>query len=239
MDGFNPNAKTPEEYMRGTPNWRTDWYNTTGTLLTHKESIELFKQLGVKMTPELKKPVVDMPYLDFSKEDYAQMLIDEYREIGIPPEDVFVQSFQLSDVEYWLDKNPNFGQQAILLDARMYENPLWEPSVKNMKQLRKKGIRYVAPPIFALLTQKEDQIIPSKYALAAKEADLQIITWTLERSGPLTNGGGWYYQSVKDLINNDGDVFQVLHVLAHDVGVKGVFSDWPATTTYYANCFDL
>ena len=108
-----------------------------------------------------------------------------------------------------------------------------------MKKLRKKGIQYVAPPIFALLTQEEDQIIPSKYALAAKEADLQIITWTLERSGPLTNGGGWYYQSVKDLINNDGDVFRVLHVLAHDVGVKGVFSDWPATTTYYANCFDL
>ena len=239
MDGFNPNAKTPEEYMRGTPNWRTDWYNTTGTLLTHKESIELFKRLGVKMTPELKKPVVDMPYMDFSKEDYAQMLIDEYREIGIPPEDVYVQSFQLDDVEYWLDTSPKFGQQAILLDARMYENPLWEPSVKNMKQLRKKGIRYIAPPIFALITQKEGLIIPSNYALAAKEADLQIITWTLERSGPLTNGGGWYYQSVKDLINNDGDVFQILHVLVHDVGVKGVFSDWPATTTYYANCFDL
>ena len=86
-----------------------------------------------------------------------------------------------------------------------------------------------------MLSQEEDQIIPSKYALAAKKADLQMITWTLERSGPLTNGGGWYYQSVKDLINNDGDVFRVLHVLAHDVGVKGVFSDWPATTTYYAN----
>ena len=147
-----------------------------------------------------------------------------------------MQSFQLNDVNIgWIKP---IGQ-PILLDARMYENPLWEPSVKNMKQLRKKGIRYIAPPIFALITQEQDQIIPSKYALAAKEADLQIITWTLERSGPLTNGGGWYYQSVKDFINNDGDVFRVLHVLAHDVGVKGVFSDWPATTTYYANCFDL
>ena len=45
--------------------------------------------------------------------------------------------------------------------------------------------------------------------------------------------------TIKDLINNDGDVFHLLHVLAHDVGVKGVFSDWPATTTYYANCFEL
>ena len=239
MDGFNSNATTPEEYMKGTPNWRTDWYNSTGTLLTHKESIELFKKLGVKMTPELKKPVVPMPYLDFSQENYAQKLIDEYREMGIPPSDVYVQSFHMDDIEYWLDKNPNFAQQAVLLDARMYENPLWEPSLKNMKQLRKKGLRYIAPPIFALVTQKEGHMIPSKYALAAKEADLHIITWTLERSGPLVNGGGWYYQSVKDLINNDGDVFHLLHVLARDVGVKGVFSDWPATTTYYANCFEL
>ncbi len=239
MDGFNPNATTPEEYMKGTPDWRTDWYSSTGTLLTHKESIELFKQLGVKMTPELKKPVVDMPYMNFSKRDYAQKIIDEYREIGIHPNDVYVQSFHMDDIEYWLDQNPKFAQQAVLLDARMYENPLWVPSVKNMKQLQKKGLKYIAPPIFALVTQKDGQMIPSKYALAAKEANLQIITWTLERSGSLSNGGGWYYQSVQDLINNDGDVFHLLHVLAHDIGVKGVFSDWPATTTYYANCFEL
>ena len=30
--------------------------------------------------------------------------------------------------------------------------------------------------------------------------------------------------------------FNVLDVLAQDVGVEGVFSDWPATVTYYANC---
>ena len=28
----------------------------------------------------------------------------------------------------------------------------------------------------------------------------------------------------------------LLDVLAKDVGVIGVFSDWPATTTFYANC---
>jgi glycerophosphoryl diester phosphodiesterase len=27
--------------------------------------------------------------------------------------------------------------------------------------------------------------------------------------------------------------------LAKEVGVRGVFSDWPATTTYYANCMGL
>jgi glycerophosphoryl diester phosphodiesterase len=30
-----------------------------------------------------------------------------------------------------------------------------------------------------------------------------------------------------------------LDVLAKQVGVKGVFSDWPATVTYYANCMDV
>ena len=34
----------------------------------------------------------------------------------------------------------------------------------------------------------------------------------------------------------EGDVFQVLDVLAKQVGVLGVFSDWPATTSFYANC---
>ncbi|MEM9207364.1 MAG: glycerophosphodiester phosphodiesterase, partial [Pseudomonadota bacterium] len=64
-------------------------------------------------------------------------------------------------------------------------------------------------------------------------------TWTLERSGPLASGGGWYFQSITDAIENDGSVFEVLHVLANDVGVKGVFSDWPGTTTYYASCMGL
>jgi glycerophosphoryl diester phosphodiesterase len=31
----------------------------------------------------------------------------------------------------------------------------------------------------------------------------------------------------------------VIDVLAQDVGVIGIFSDWPATTTYYANCMGL
>ena len=66
-----------------------------------------------------------------------------------------------------------------------------------------------------------------------------LITWTLERSGPLAGGGGWYFQSVTDVTDNDGDYFEVLDVLAQDVGVVGVFSDWPATTTFYANCMGL
>lgn len=29
---------------------------------------------------------------------------------------------------------------------------------------------------------------------------------------------------------------RVIDVLAKDVGVRGIFTDWPATVTYYASC---
>src|SRR5262245_4459998 len=64
MDGFNPLAKTPAEFLAGTPSFRTDLYAgpSSGHLMSHKESIALFKQLGVKMIPELKSPSVQMPF---------------------------------------------------------------------------------------------------------------------------------------------------------------------------------
>ncbi|WP_235281861.1 hypothetical protein [Methyloterricola oryzae] len=40
-------------------------------------------------------------------------------------------------------------------------------------------------------------------------------------------------------ITRDGDMMRVLDVLAEDVGIRGIFSDWPATVTYYANCKGL
>jgi glycerophosphoryl diester phosphodiesterase len=63
-------AKTVTEYMAATANWRTELYSgpTSGTLMTHSESIALFTKLGVKMTPELKSASVSMPFDGFSQE---------------------------------------------------------------------------------------------------------------------------------------------------------------------------
>jgi glycerophosphoryl diester phosphodiesterase len=108
-----------------------------------------------------------------------------------------------------------------------------------MRELKEMGVNYVAPPMWVLVTLDEGRMVPSPYAREAKAAGLDIITWTVERSGFLSSGGGWYYQSVTDVIDNEGDVFELMHVLHRDVGIKGLFSDWPATTTYYANCFGL
>ena len=103
--------------------------------------------------------------------------------------------------------------------------------------------------MWMLLEIEDGEIKPSRYAKAAKDSGLDIITWTFERDGPLTNGGGFYFQTLNGqnpnpidpdaVINNDGDMYQALHVLAQDVGILGIFSDWPATVSYYANCMNL
>jgi glycerophosphoryl diester phosphodiesterase len=78
-----------------------------------------------------------------------------------------------------------------------------------------------------------------KAGVLPRKVGLNIITWTLERSGPLVSGGGWYHQTITPAINNDGDTYELLDVLAQRVGILGIFSDWPATVTFYANCMSL
>ena len=240
MDAYNPRARTLEEYLVGTANWRTDLYSgpTSGTLLTHAESIALFKKLGVKMTPELKSASVTMPFDGFSQENYAQKMIDEYKAAGVPATQVFAQSFDIKDVLYWVKREPVFGKQAVFLDGASSVRDL--PNAATLASYKAQGIQIVAPPVFALLETRDGKIVPSAYARNAKAAGLDIITWSLERSGVLASGKpGFYYQTISQSIAREGDVMQVLDVLAKDVGILGVFSDWPATVTYYANCMGL
>jgi glycerophosphoryl diester phosphodiesterase len=241
MDGKNDKGTTVTEYLDATANWRTDLYSTCGTLVSHAESIELIDSWDRKFTPELKTPPPGlMPFEgEYTQEMYAQQMIDEYKERGISPKRVWVQSFRRDDVLYWLENEPAFGKQAVYLDSRVDTPAGYDEAVDGMDEVAAQGINIIAPPMWALVTVKNGKIVPSDYAKAAKGAGLDIITWTLERSGLLVGGGGYYYQSVTPVINNDGDAFVMLDVLAKKVGVLGVFSDWPATTTYYANCMGL
>ncbi|WP_282026947.1 glycerophosphodiester phosphodiesterase family protein [Limimaricola cinnabarinus] len=249
MDASDKSATTPEEFQGGTAPWRTDLYVAGTELLTHAESIELIDGLGADFTPELKAPSVEMPHEGFSQEDYAQKMIDEYKDAGIDPSRVWAQSFNLDDIRYWIENEPEFGAQAVYLDDR-YEaedddegliDPMDPATFKpSMQELADMGVNYIAPPMWMLVTTNEaGEIVPSAYAEEAEAAGLDIITWTLERSGPLASGGGWYFQSVEQAIDDDGDTYAMLDALAQDVGVVGVFSDWPATVTYYANCMGL
>ena len=240
MDASDSTATTVEQYLGGTAKWRTDLYSTCGTVISHAESIELFTGLGAKFTPELKAPSVPMPYEgEYTQEDYAQQMVDEYKDAGVASDKVFAQSFDLDDVLYWIANEPGFGAQAVYLDSRVDVAGGYDSAVAGMSDLAGQGVNIVAPPMWALLTVEGGEIVPSSYAVAAKEAGLDIVTWTLERSGLLVDGGGYYYSPVVDLIDNDGDMMTALDVLGRQVGIRGIFSDWPATVTYYANCMGL
>ena len=92
------------------------------------------------------------------------------------------------------------------------------------------------------------RIGPSRYARDAKGAGLDLIAWTLERSGRIiedvlpTRGSGapsFYYQTTLEALQDEGDLMTILDVLAREVGVLGVFSDWSGTVSYYASCMGL
>ena len=164
MDAANGAATTPEEYIAGgTADWRTDLYSEVpATLMTHAESIRIFDALGADFTPELKAPSVEMPFDgDYSQEDYAQALVDEYVEAGIDPSRVWLQSFDLDDVLYWIEATPEFGAQAVYLDDRYSasdeDEGLVDPMdaatfVPGMQELADMGVNYIAPPMWMLVT---------------------------------------------------------------------------------------
>jgi glycerophosphoryl diester phosphodiesterase len=211
-----------------------------GTLLSHRESIELIDSMGLKFTPELVAPSVPMPFEgDYTQERYAEQLLRDYEAQNISPRRVFPRTSRLHDIAYWMRSSAEFGQQAVFVDARVDTPEGYALAVSGMAELAKQGVRNLAPPLFALLTLEHGRIVPSDYARAAREGGIGLFAWTLERSGSLADGGGYYYQSVAPAIRNAGDMLEVLDVLAMQVGVLGVFSDWPSAVTYYANCMAL
>ncbi len=238
-DGFDPRARTVEDYVWGGKAAFDALGPSTGTLMSHLDSIELFRQLGVQMVPELKQPVVTMPYDGMSQQQFAQRLIDDYRAAGVPPGSVWPQSFDLGDILYWIEREPEFGRQAVYLEDA--ENVAQLPDAVEFRRLQAQGVRIWAPPLFALLALDDrGAIVPSRSARDARAAGLELVAWSLERSGTLGAGqNGWYYQSIDTALRNDSDVLKVLDVLARQVQVRAVFSDWPATTTFYANCTGL
>ncbi|CAM1508579.1 Fc.00g054270.m01.CDS01 [Cosmosporella sp. VM-42] len=242
MDGSNATATNPKDFLAGTPNWRTDLYATCGTVMSLKEHIKLVDSLGLQFTPELKTPEVDMPYEgDYTQEKYAQQMLDEFKEAGIKPSRVWPQSFLYDDILYWLKAEPKFAKQAIFLDESGDTPETFELAVKNLTRYAHDGVPIIAPPLPYLVVAKGDTIVPSKYAIKAKKLGLKIITWSLERTGPLANGanGDYYYNTFADAVNNDGDMYTLVDVLYKQVGIIGLFSDWSATVTYYANCFGI
>lgn len=265
MDTFNQAAQTAEEFLGGTAPWRTDLYNTavtvpaTGaTLVTLRESIQLNKRNGVKHTPELKGGDSETITNVFgSQERYAQALADVLEEEGVDPDDAWPQSFNVNDVLYWIART-RYGSQAvflvdyddaknniILFDTNGTRLESREDQLKFFAELRKRKVNIIAPAMPALLSVSGNRVVPSQLAKDLKGMGFDIITWTFERSdlrqGSLASRAGFYwdFDPTASVIKTDGDMYRALDVLAREVKILSIFSDWPATVTYYANCMGL
>ncbi len=245
MDASNPAATTAAGFLGGTATFRTDLYISRGTLLTLRESIALNKRLGVKHTPELKAAnLARITPLFGGQAGYAQAMIDEFKRAHVNPRDVFPQSFNLADVTYWVTHEPAYGRQAVYLDDVDPGVGIPPLTTAELNAVRSQGVRIFAPPIPALLAvDSNDQVVPSQYARDIKAAGLKIITWSFERSDlrrGAANGGFYYaFDPQGRAIKKDSDMYYALDTLAQDVGILGIFSDWPATVSYYASCMGL
>ena len=201
------------------------------------------------MTPELKGVDGEIGFdeVDLTQASYARKMIGEYIAAGISPKKVWPQSFDFRDVKLWIDELPRFGNQAVfLVDADGSGNAL--VPVGELPGLRRQGLNIIAPAMPVLLTvDASNQIVPSAYAKEAKRLGLEIISWTSERSGRIVEDtlspdgktATFYYSTTAKALSNDGDIMVTIDALAQKVGIIGLFSDWPATTSYYASCMRL
>ena len=253
MDASNPAATTATGYLGGTAAWRTDLYTGRANVVTFAESMALNQANGVKHTPELKGANYQdrINAIFGSQAQYAQKFADEMAAAGVKPHETWPQSFNVEDVLYWID-HTSYGKQAVYLldyDANANDIVIQAPynTMERMayfKMLKQRGVRVIAPPVPALLAvDAGGKIVPSQLAKDLKSLDFGIITWTFERSD-LRQGAakaGYYYDfdPTGAAIKTDGDMYKALDVLAKDVKILGIFSDWPATVTYYANCMGL
>ena len=57
--------------------------------------------------------MVKMPYLDWTQEQFAQSIIDDYKAAGISPSHVFSRNFLIDDIYYWIKHELQFGKQAV------------------------------------------------------------------------------------------------------------------------------
>lgn len=260
MDAKNADATTVEDYLGGTPSWRTELYSGRASVLSFKESIELNKALGVKHTPELKggDSHSEVPegedrvaQVFGSQEAYAQAFIDTLVGAQVDPEKTWPQSFNLEDIFYWID-NTRYGEQAAYLldyDTDKDDIIIQAPydamdRMEFLKMLKDRGVKVIAPSMPALLAvDSSGDIVPSQLAKDLKRMGFDIITWTFERAD-LRQGAskaGYYYDfdPAGVAVKKDSDMYKALDVLARKVKILGIFSDWPATVTYYANCMGL
>ncbi|KAI5300284.1 hypothetical protein KEM55_008398, partial [Ascosphaera atra] len=251
----------------GMPPWRTDLYASCGTVHSHAEFLAIVSGLGLNFTSELKKPEVEMPFNgSYTQQHYARQLVEEYISAGIDARRVFLQSFRLDDILFWNDEYSGtaFAEQAIYLVDSLPTPEATRNATEHLPALAELGVRTVSPTISTLLALNTDRrtsggtggaladsgesgdiaekpLVASEYAKTARRAGLRIMAYSLERSPPASraDSGDQYLGSVAPALGRDGDLFVVVDALWREVGVSGVFTDWPATVAFYAGCMGV
>jgi len=205
-DGGNKNAKDIDTYLAATPGWSSNSDANYGELLSHKDSIALFDSLGVSMIPELKAPQVSMPF----DGDYSQT---EYASQMINEYiDAGIDSKRVSPQSFNLQDINHWNQTSPDFGSNaVYLDGRYRDTAFDIND-----ITSWSPTMDELVAQGIQTLASPVWMLV-----------TLD---------DWYYQSVQASISNEGDVFRVIDTLVNDVGVTGIFSDWPITTAYFEAC---
>ena len=181
--------------------------------MTSPESIELFKKLGVKMTPELKIRVGDDAVRRVHAGDVRAE--DDRRAPGRLASVLVTCSRSRSTRRTFCigstTSRPSAGRRCTSTTPTRWPTCRRSPTSGATST---QGIRIWAPPTFALLAlDGSNRIVASQWARDAKAAGLDIITWTLERSGILADGNnGFYYQTIDQAITREGDLCKVIDV---------------------------
>ena len=187
-----------------------------------------------------------MPFNGYTQQQFARDMVDAFTKKNISPYRVFAQSFLPDDIYLWLEEYPDtYGPQAVYLDEEGDDPEKFPAAVARLPELKARGVNIIAPPInYLVIATGEDNktIAPSSYAYMAKQAGLDIITWTAERSGPLTKvkeNEEYYFSTFADAVSTDGQFFEIIDMLAQEIGVIGIFSDWSASVSYYGSCLGI
>ena len=142
MDASDPRALTPEQFQGGTANFRTDLYAgpTSGELLTHAESIELFKP-GRQDDPGAEGAERDDAVQRLHTGTVRAEMIDEYKAARSSPRRVFPQSFDINRRSVLDRREPAFGRQAVYLDDANVVADL--PNFANPRRLQADGDQHL------------------------------------------------------------------------------------------------
>ena len=235
----NIHVKTAEDYASRMPGVRIDLYShDCPCVQSHADFVRRVYANGGGFVPEAK-----MLDWEFSSEEggrwsFMDRILADYD--GIHPSRVHFQGFDWEDV-YCVANGTAFGANAFALDGDYGRMASYSEGQLRMhlQPLVDNGVGMVAPTMFALLDVDghTGNIVPSAYATVARDMGLDIVAWMFERSEvPLSRGGGFYYSKLVGAVRTESDMIKVLDVLYEDVGIKGIFTNWPSVVTFYANC---